>query len=239
MDTGFTGYLTLPAETVQQLGLTLVGTRSFESADGELFELEAYLAEVSWSGRLTDALVLMSDGAPRLGMTMLWGSRVTLDAVGQGEVRIEALEGGASGDKPSIMKRLLVLMWGWVKGSLFVIASSIVVTLGIIAFAFGVISLPLNFGEILTFMGIWLALGVIFGQNKPPAMSLRQYIPRRIRGIVCCYGFLTVIALVYVLRDKGAAAEITGQEVWGLLVLSVVSFAAGFLAGQDKEPKQQ
>ena len=91
MDTGFTGYLTLPAESVKQLGLPSVGQRTFELANGEMFEFEAYLAEVSWHGCLKDALVLESDSAPLLGMTLLWGSRITVDALTDGEVTITGL----------------------------------------------------------------------------------------------------------------------------------------------------
>ena len=91
LDTGFTGYLTLPSESIQELGIPSVGRRTFELANGELFEFEAYLAAVSWHGRLSDALVLKSDSAPLLGMTLLWGSRVTVDALTDGEVTIEEL----------------------------------------------------------------------------------------------------------------------------------------------------
>ena len=91
LDTGFTGYLTLPTESIQQLGLRSVGQRIFELANGDLFEFEAYLAAVSWHGSLTDALVLKSDSIPLIGMTLLWGSRVTVDALTDGEVTIEEL----------------------------------------------------------------------------------------------------------------------------------------------------
>ncbi len=91
LDTGFTGYLTLPPESIRQLGLTSIGQRTFELANGELFEFAAYLAMVSWHGRLRDVLVLQSDSVPLLGMTLLWGSRVTVDALDDGEVIIEAL----------------------------------------------------------------------------------------------------------------------------------------------------
>ncbi len=91
LDTGFTGYLTLPTESILQLGLLSVGQRAFELANGELFEFEAYLAEVAWHGRLSDALVLKSDSAPLLGMALLWGSRVTIDALPDGAVTMEEL----------------------------------------------------------------------------------------------------------------------------------------------------
>ena len=58
----------------------------------KLFRFDAYLAAKSWHGSLRDALVLQSDSTPLLGMTLLWGSRVTLDAVTSGEVTIDELE---------------------------------------------------------------------------------------------------------------------------------------------------
>ena len=92
LDTGFTGYLTLPAASIRQLALHSVGQRTFELANGELFDFEAYLATVNWHGIPADALVLESDSTPLLGMTLLWGSRVTLDALAGGDVVIEDLE---------------------------------------------------------------------------------------------------------------------------------------------------
>ena len=91
LDTGFTGYLTLPTDSIQQLGLRSVGRRTFELANGELFEFEAFLAEVFWHGSLRDVLVLQSNSAPLLGMTLLWGSRVIVNAVTDGVVTIEEL----------------------------------------------------------------------------------------------------------------------------------------------------
>ena len=91
LDTGFTGYLTLPSESIEQPDLPFVGQRTFELANGELFRFEAYLAAVAWHGSPRDALVLKSDSTPLLGMTLLWGSRVTLDASTNGEVTIEEL----------------------------------------------------------------------------------------------------------------------------------------------------
>ncbi len=91
IDTGFTGYLTLPPQSISQLGLPSVGQRTFELANGELFDFQVYLGSVSWHGRPSDVLVLQSDSDPLLGMALLWGSRVTLDALSDGEVAIEAL----------------------------------------------------------------------------------------------------------------------------------------------------
>ena len=46
---------------------------------------------MSWHGRPSDVLVLNSDSAPLLGMALLWGSRVTVDALTDGQVTIEDL----------------------------------------------------------------------------------------------------------------------------------------------------
>ena len=83
LDTGFTGHLALPPECIRVLDLPFVGQR--------IFELAAYLATVSWHGRLRDALVLQSDSVQLLGMTLLWGSRVTVDALDDGAIIIEEL----------------------------------------------------------------------------------------------------------------------------------------------------
>ena len=91
LDTGFTGYLTLPTGLIGRLGLLSVGQRTFELANGDLFEFEAYLASVSWQGSQRDVLVLKSDSAPLLGMTLLWDSRIIIDASADGEVLIEDL----------------------------------------------------------------------------------------------------------------------------------------------------
>ena len=91
LDTGFTGYLTLPQESIRQLGLRPVGQRTFELANGDLFDFQVYLGSVSWHGIPNDVLVLESDSIPLLGMTLLWGSRVSIEAVADGEVIIEEL----------------------------------------------------------------------------------------------------------------------------------------------------
>ena len=108
----------------------------------------------------------------------------------------------------------------------------------VIAFEYGVDSLTLNFGEIITFMGIWLALGVILGQNKPPGTPVGSYLGRRIISFACTYVAFTAIAIIYMVQKGGGGADnIKGGELFGLLLLSLLGFAVGFYAGQDKDPK--
>jgi hypothetical protein len=50
-----------------------------------------YTARVSWHGRLKS--ILVADGAftPVIGMGLMYGSRITIDAIDGGEVTIEEL----------------------------------------------------------------------------------------------------------------------------------------------------
>ena len=240
LDTGFSGYLTLPIENIRQLGLSPLGRRILELDGGTLLESEAYLAAVSLQGHLTDVLVLRSDSAPLLGMSLLSRNRVTLHAVaGEGDINIQKLQAGAPEKKlnASIAKLFLGRLWWSVKEPLFRAAFVVAILSMIVAFASGVFSLPLNFGEILTFLGIWVTLGALLGQNKPPDMPLGQYLPRRWIGFVCVYGLFAAVAIIYAARVARESEVITGAEFWGMIVLSLAGFAVGFFAGQDKENK--
>ena len=94
LDTGFAGSLTLPPETIWLLGLLYIGTRTFELADSRQVRFDTYLGSVSWHDRERLVVTLESDGAPLLGMRLLWGSRVTMDALTGGAVEIEELPSG-------------------------------------------------------------------------------------------------------------------------------------------------
>ena len=91
LDTGFSGYLTLPWDSIRGLGLQSAGQRAFELANGEQFEFNTYLAMVSGHERLRLVTVLESDSVPLLGAFLLWGNRVTLDMLDDGDVTIDEL----------------------------------------------------------------------------------------------------------------------------------------------------
>lgn len=238
LDTEFTGYLTLPTATIRQLGLSPVGRRALELGNGSISELEAYLTTVSMQGDPTDVLVLSSDSAPLVGMNLLCRSRVTLQAIADGKKDVQELQARVSDTRPTatVVNRIL----GTLRRLVSKLLSSktfitVVILSTIVAFASGVLSLPLNFGEMLTFMGIWVTLGALLGQNKPPTMPLRQYLSRRLVGFVSLYGFFVAVWIVYTARVARESEVITGAEFWGMLALSLAGFAVGFFAGQDKE----
>lgn len=91
VDTGFNGYLTLPMEELNTLGASAAGTRRAELGDGHLVELDAYFVTVKWRDEDRQVLALHAEAMPLVGMSLLWGSRVTFDAQDGGPLTIEAI----------------------------------------------------------------------------------------------------------------------------------------------------
>jgi clan AA aspartic protease len=89
IDTGFSGYLTLPLVTIDALQLPLIETRPYSLGNNQSVDFDLYGAILVWDEQERDVLVLASEAHPLIGMSMLKGFRVTIDAVDGGEVRIE------------------------------------------------------------------------------------------------------------------------------------------------------
>lgn len=91
IDTGFNGFLTLPPALVHTLRLPLVGNRRATLGDGSVVVLDVYLATVLWHDQEREVLVLQADSDPLVGMSLLYGNRVTLHIVEDGDVLIDEL----------------------------------------------------------------------------------------------------------------------------------------------------
>jgi clan AA aspartic protease len=91
LDTGFNGFLTLARTMVQALRLPLAGTRRATLADGSIVALDVYLAIVQCHEEEREVLALQSEGGALVGMSLLYGSRVVLHVVEDGDVLIEPL----------------------------------------------------------------------------------------------------------------------------------------------------
>ena len=89
IDTGFNGSLTLPSQLVTALQLPFAGHRRGTLADGSVIRLDVSLATVVWHGRQKDVLISQAAGAPLIGMSLLEGSRLTMDVVNGGDLTIE------------------------------------------------------------------------------------------------------------------------------------------------------
>jgi len=91
VDTAFTGYLTLPLDSIRELGLVLRGTQPAVLANGTVGQFSVYAGMVTWNGQERLTVIFESDSDPLIGMAMLWGSRLTVDAQEGGDVVIEGL----------------------------------------------------------------------------------------------------------------------------------------------------
>ena len=89
IDTGFNGFLTLPSARVQALELPLAGNRRVTLGDGSTVVLDLYLATVLWDTQPREVLVLAAEGGSLMGMAMLYGHRVIVHVLDNGDVLIE------------------------------------------------------------------------------------------------------------------------------------------------------
>ena len=89
VDTGFTGWLILPEADIRRLGLVRAGYRDSIVASGNSERLNYYRASVFWHGQLRTIEVFQSIDQPLLGMELLEGSRVAVDAWDGGNVIIQ------------------------------------------------------------------------------------------------------------------------------------------------------
>ena len=89
LDTGFTGWLVLPTTDIGNLGLVNEGQHRSIVASGNAENFEYYETSVLWHGRTLAVEVLESIDQPLLGMELLEGSRVAVDAWEGGDVVIE------------------------------------------------------------------------------------------------------------------------------------------------------
>ena len=91
IDTGFYGYLVLPSNLISHLTLQRIGNQPAYLGDGNEVDFDVYLAKVLWDGEEREVTALESDAGPLAGMSLLYGSRVVLDVINDGDVSINAL----------------------------------------------------------------------------------------------------------------------------------------------------
>ena len=91
IDTGFNGYLTLPNDLINYLKLQRAGSRHVTLGDGNVVVLDVYLAMVLWHRQQREVLALEADGGSLIGMSLLYGSRLVLEVIDNGDVTIESL----------------------------------------------------------------------------------------------------------------------------------------------------
>ena len=91
IDTGFTGFLTLPSIHIDALGLTWQGREWAMLGDGRLYLFEVYTATIIWDGQPFTVETNATDTEPLVGMGLLYGHDVRIQVIDGGLVIIEAL----------------------------------------------------------------------------------------------------------------------------------------------------
>jgi clan AA aspartic protease len=91
IDTGFTEYLTLPPAQISALGLTYRSTTQVRLGDGRIVRLRIYSATIIWDGQRRDLSIHETDGGALVGMSLLYGYKMTMETVDGGSVILEAL----------------------------------------------------------------------------------------------------------------------------------------------------
>lgn len=92
LDTGFDGDLSLPARTIQTLAIGRRVPSIVELADGSRTTAPTWRATVLWDGERRTVSIMESEGESLLGMNLLWGNHIALEAKAFGGVVIERLE---------------------------------------------------------------------------------------------------------------------------------------------------
>jgi clan AA aspartic protease len=91
VDTGFTGFLSLPLETIHELGLRYYGSEEGLLGDGSLCTFDIYTGMVIWDGQRRRIEINAAETTPLVGMSLLKGYRYQMDTIVGETVTISSL----------------------------------------------------------------------------------------------------------------------------------------------------
>jgi clan AA aspartic protease len=92
IDTGFTGFLSLPLSIITALRLPWYFRDIGTLGDGSEAIFDMYRATVIWDGQTKIIDVAASEADPLVGMSLLYGFKIEIEAVEGGKINIEALK---------------------------------------------------------------------------------------------------------------------------------------------------
>jgi clan AA aspartic protease len=93
VDTGYTGWLTLPPTVIGALNLRWRTVGRGTLADGSVSLFDVYQAKVVWDGRVRSVFVDEFDATPLVGMALLRGCELKMQVRARGKVTIKRLPG--------------------------------------------------------------------------------------------------------------------------------------------------
>jgi clan AA aspartic protease len=91
IDTGFNGFLTLPSAVITALALPWNASDIVTLGDGSETLFDLYAATIIWDGQYREIDIAESETEPLIGMALLYGYRLQIDAIEGGIVKIEAI----------------------------------------------------------------------------------------------------------------------------------------------------
>lgn len=92
IDTGYTGFLSLPSEIITELNLSWTGIDRGTLGDGSEVTFEVYAAKVIWDGEYRDIPINEAQTDPLVGISLLYGYDLQIQTVEGGNVTIKRLE---------------------------------------------------------------------------------------------------------------------------------------------------
>ena len=91
IDTGYTGFLTLPSTIIRALGLTWCMRQEGILGDGSVCMFNVYEASTIWDDRVRSLEINESETDPLVGMGLLEGYELKIQSIAGGLVTITAL----------------------------------------------------------------------------------------------------------------------------------------------------
>lgn len=90
LDTGFNGYLALPAHMIESLELHRLGREQVTLASGKTHLVGKYEATLAFGGTVHSVEVVEA-GEPLVGMALVWGFDLRIQCIDGGQVALERL----------------------------------------------------------------------------------------------------------------------------------------------------
>ena len=91
VDTGFTGWLTLPPDTISLLGLQWKEVGTAVLADANLVSFDVYDGAVAWDGQVLEIPVDEAEAEPLVGMALMSGYEILAQDVYGGAVTLRRM----------------------------------------------------------------------------------------------------------------------------------------------------
>jgi clan AA aspartic protease len=91
VDTGFSGFLTLPPDLVEELGLKFHKRGQAVLGDGSTVVFDTYEAVILWNGRARRIAIDAAEVDPLLGVRLLYGHELSVEFIEDGDVVVQAL----------------------------------------------------------------------------------------------------------------------------------------------------